>query len=379
MTPARRVAWRVLCDVEAGAFASDALDELLRPLDSRDAGLATELVFGVLRRRGQLDYLLNAAASRPVEDLDAVVRVAVELGAYQLRFLERIPPHAAVTESVELVKRSHKRSAAGFVNAVLRRLPPLPAKWPDEPTRCSIAAWILERWQRAYGAQTAAALAEAALLTPDTWVRIPPGQLVPSGLEPSTVPGCFRAPAGAPAGSRIQDISSQAIVPLLDLRPGQRFLDLCAAPGNKTAQALETPQLFAVACDASPSRIRNLLAECPRVRLDAGLPLPFPPVFDRILVDAPCSGTGTLSRNPEIKWRLTPDEIRRQSLRQKSILRSALDCLKPGGRLVYATCSLEPEENTEVVNEVAPSRVALKVSRLPGRDPGDGFHAAVLT
>lgn len=379
MTPARRVAWRVLCDVEAGGFASDALLELLNPLDSRDAGLATELVFGVLRRRAQLDYLLNLAASRPVAELDIPVRVAARMGAYQLRFLDRIPPHAAVGECVELVKQSQKRSAAGFVNAVLRRLPVVPEQWPDEPTRWSLPAWILERWQRVYGPETAAAIAGASLVTPETWVRIPPDQPVPLGLEPTAVSGCFHAPSGAPPGCRIQDISSQAIVPLLDLQPGQKFLDLCAAPGNKTAQALETPQLLAIACDASPARLRKLLAKSPRVRLDASLPLPFPPVFDRILVDAPCSGTGTLARNPEIKWRLTRDEIRRQAIRQKQVLRSALDCLKPGGRLVYATCSLEPEENAEVVNEVAPSRVILNIARLPGRDPGDGFHAAVLT
>ncbi|MGC4054675.1 MAG: hypothetical protein QM757_37980 [Paludibaculum sp.] len=134
----------------------------------------------------------------------------------------------------------------------------------------------------------------------------------------------------------------------------------------------------AVACDASATRLRTFLAPCPRVQLDAGKALPFGRVFDRILVDAPCSGTGTLARNPEIRWRLTPEEIGGQADRQIRILRKALACLRPGGRLVYSTCSLEPEENKEVVNRVAASRVQRVVQRLPGRDPGDGFFAAVL-
>jgi 16S rRNA (cytosine967-C5)-methyltransferase len=177
------------------------------------------------------------------------------------------------------------------------------------------------------------------------------------------------------------DIGAQAMMPLLDLRDGNLFLDLCAAPGNKTAIALETPGILAVACDASPRRLRQLLL--PRgaaalVRLDATRPLPFGPVFDRVLVDAPCSGTGTLARHPEIKWRLAPDDLARHAARQRSILRNALGCLKPGGRLVYVTCALEPEENGEILAAEAPGRVKETLLRLPGRDPGDGFHAAVV-
>lgn len=378
MTPARRAAFSTLLAVEGGSLASNVLDGLVRDLDSRDAGLAGELVFGTLRRRAQLHFLLAQRLSKPISSLDSEVRAALELGAYQLRFLSRVPPHAAVAESVDLVKRARKSSAAGLVNAVLRHLPPLPSHWPDSATRYSLPQWLLDRWTRAFGPD-ADAVAEAFLSPPLTYVRA----LAPvAGLTPTAVSGCYLVTGDVPPGARIQDISSQAVVPLLELEPGQTFLDLCAAPGNKTAQALETPLRLAVDCDASRKRLSNLVVApgaCARLQLNATCPLPFGAVFDRILVDAPCSGTGTIGRNPEIRWRLTPAEIARQAERQKSILCNALKCLKPGGRLVYSTCSLEPEENEDVVHAVAPGRVISTMTRLPGRDPGDGFKAAVLT
>jgi 16S rRNA (cytosine967-C5)-methyltransferase len=381
VSPSRRAAFEILLAVEAGGLTSTLLPERTATLDPRDAGLATELVLGVLRRRPQLHFLLDQRAARPAASLDLPVRLALELGAYQLRFLDRIPPHAAVGESVELVKQAGKRSAAGFANAILRRLPALPGAWPTDELHACLPAWLLARWQRQFGLEAALAAAGAALQTPPCYVRVPPGFEPPPGLETTTLPGCFLAPGGPPPRLRIMDIGAQAIVPLLDLQPGHRFLDLCAAPGNKTAVALETPNLFAVACDASPRRLRRLLLErgaAARVQLDAAQPLPFGPVFDRILVDAPCSGTGTLARHPEIKWRLLPGDLARHATRQRAILRNALACLKPGGLLVYATCSLEPEENKDILDAEAAGRVEQNVLRLPGRDPGDGFHAAVV-
>jgi len=166
-------------------------------------------------------------------------------------------------------------------------------------------------------------------------------------------------------------------VPLLRLGPGQTFLDLCASPGNKTAQALEIP-VKAIACDLHLSRARLLLPlGIPIVTLDAMKPLPFAACFDRILVDAPCSGTGTLARNPEIKWRLKPADIEDLQSRQIAILRNALDKLAPGGLLVYSTCSLEREENQDVV-ATSGATVVETMDRVPGRDPGDGFFAALL-
>lgn len=362
-----------------GGFASDLLETASRGLDPRDAGLAAAIVFGVLRRRLQLHWLIESVSARKARALDAPVRIALEMGAYQLRFLERVPPHAAVAESVELVKHARKSSAAGFVNAVLRKLPPLPPQWPDEATRWSMPAWILSRWTRFYGPEAASAIAAAALEEPPRYVRLRPGEQPGAGLRPTDVPGCYAVDGGPAPGAWLQDIGSQALIPLLALEPGHRFLDLCAAPGNKTAQAMETPLALAVACDSSLKRLQAFRVPAPRVLLDAALPLPFGPVFDRILVDAPCSGTGTLARNPEIRWRLAESDLARHAARQRAILASALRCLKPGGRLLYSTCSLEPEENEDVLKRVAPERVQTVVVRLPGRDPGDGFFAAVLT
>ena len=185
-----------------------------------------------------------------------------------------------------------------------------------------------------------------------------------------------RCPSAPAARTSVRRPSS----PLLELEPSHLFLDLCAAPGNKTAQALETPGLIAVACDSSAARLREFhAAGAHLVRLDAAQPLPFPRVFDRILVDAPCSGTGTLARNPEIRWRLKEADLAAHATRQRRILGHALNCLKPGGRLVYSTCSLEREENEDVVRTVAPDRVRAERLRVPSRHPGDGFYAAVLT
>ncbi len=316
-------------------------------LDSRDAGLASEIVLGALRVQSQLDFLIEHYSGRQAARLDAEVRIALRMGIYQLRYLERIPVHAAIHESVELIKRARKRSAAGFANAVLRKVDRQPVRWPSREIELAHPAWLLERWDRQFGPEAATAIALANLRRPQTYMR----------------------------GPRIQDIGSQSIVPLLDLSPGQTFLDVCAAPGNKTAQALESG-VRAVACDVHWSRLATMKSlGVDLVVLDAREPLPFRRRFDRILVDAPCTGTGTLARNPEIKWRLRAESIGELQQVQKLILGRALKALKPGGRLVYSTCSLEQEENEEVVG----AGVVRSVRRMPGRDAGDGFFGAVLT
>jgi 16S rRNA (cytosine967-C5)-methyltransferase len=376
---ARATAFEVLRLVARGGWAVDLLLDRTAALASRDAGLAEEIVMGSLRRQAQLDYLIGRLSGRRVEALDEEVRIALRMGIYQLRYLERIPPHAAVTESVELVKRARKRSAAGLVNAVLRKVDREPVAWPDRAAELSQPAWMLERWERQYGPETAAAIARANLERPEAFVRVPAGCPPPGpAFEPTDVPGCYRVLEGGAQGFRMQDIGSQSIVPLLDLEPGQTLLDLCAAPGNKTAQALESG-VRAVACDLHWKRLAGLAAlDCGLVLLDATRPLPFGQFFERILVDAPCSGTGTLARNPEIKWRLKPEDLDDLPGRQVAILRNALERLAPGGRLVYSTCSLEREENEDVVAAAAPGREARCWRRLPGQDPGDGFFAAVI-
>jgi 16S rRNA (cytosine967-C5)-methyltransferase len=349
--PARTLAFDILRRVETGAWASELLLAHSAGLDSRDAGLASEIVFGVLRYRAQLDFLIEHYSGRR-QKLDTEVRIALRMGIYQLRHLDRIPPHAAVADSVDLVKRAHKRSAAGFVNAILRQVDRDPVDWPNREIALSCPEWLIARWEAQFGTETAEAIARAALAEPEKYTR----------------------------GDRTQDIGAQSIVPLLQLEPGQTFLDLCAAPGNKTAQALEAG-VRAVACDRHfprLSQMRNVDARL--VVLDGTRPLPFARRFDRILVDAPCSGTGTLGRNPEAKWRFNPFDLPDLQARQVALLSNARAALAPGGLLVYSTCSLETEENTEVVAKAVPEGVVIEtIERLPGgRDPGDGFFAAVI-
>jgi len=355
--------------VEEGGYASDLLAIRCEGMPSRDAGLAGSIVLGVLRYRSQLDFLIERNSSRPVHKLDVEVLNALRMGVFQLRYLDRIPAHAAVGESVNLIKRARKRSAAGFANAVLRKVTRDAVPWPDRPTELCVPEWMLARWDRHYGREMAVGIARAALQTPQRYIRVPSGGEPPPGAAPTDLPGCYRAPD--PGNFRIQDIGSQSVVPLLRLEPGQRFLDLCAAPGNKTAQGVESG-VAAIACDIHLSRLSPMRRfGIPLVQLNAEQELPFAPVFDRILVDSPCSGTGTLAHNPEIKWRLTPEQILEMQKRQKRILENALKSLKPGGLLVYSTCSLEPEENEDVAGPAT-------MQRIPGQVEGDGFFAAAL-
>ena len=357
VSAAREVSFRILIKVNAGGYASDLLRYETATLDSRDAALAETLVFGCLRYQSQLDFLIDHFAGRSNRKLDLEVRIALRLGIFQLRYLDRIPAHAAVAESVELVKSARKRSAAGFVNAllrnVLRETKSTPANWPDRATELSLPSWMLERWESRYGTVAAHGIAAAALAEPAAYTN--------------------------PATGRRQDIGAQSIVPLLQIEPGMTMLDLCAAPGNKTAQALAAGGRV-TACDRYLRRLAEVPAEAARVVLDATEALPFSTRlkdarFDRILIDAPCSGTGTLARNPEIKWRLRPADLLVFQARQRKIIERALPHLRSGGLLVYATCSLEPEENEAVIQGF---RVVATLSRIPGRDPGDGFFAASI-
>jgi len=347
ISPARQVAFDVLRKVHQGGYASDLLLQRSAQLDSRDAGLASEIVFGCLRYQAQLDYLIGRRVPRPP---DPEVRIALRMGIYQLRYLDRIPPHAAVGESVELIKRIHKASAAGLVNAILRKTDRQLVPWPDRATDLSMPAFLLERWDRQFGKQTANRIAAAFLRPAETHIA---------------------------STGRVQDVGAQSIVPFLDLHPGQTFLDLCAAPGNKTAQAMECG-VRAIACDFHLHRLTQMRdLNCSLVVLDGTQPLPFRTKFDRILVDAPCSGTGTLGRNPEIKWRLQPSDLIDLHAKQVALVRQALEHLCPGGRLVYSTCSLEKEENEQVIREIPGAWQTSE--RLPGLNPGDGFFVAVCS
>jgi 16S rRNA (cytosine967-C5)-methyltransferase len=378
---------------------------LMRDLSSRDHGLASEIVLGCLRRQGALDAAIAACSRRKMEKLDPEVRAALRIGCYQLQYLDRVPAHAAISESVELVKQARKASAGPFVNAVLRKLAQTPRgeQAPGQVSEQAHPAWLVERWKRFYGEQLTAGILQANLSTPATYLRLNAAfpaaetlaQLAQEGIEtePTELAGCVKVLRGRPDTTvsysegriRIQDIGSQMVVPLLQLEASHRFLDLCAAPGNKTCQALEGrgTSRHAVAADRHAHRLLLMrqLATVPvdMIVLDGERPLPFRALFDRILVDAPCSGTGTLAHNPEIKWRLRPQDIADLAQKQIRLLTQALHVLAPAGLLVYSTCSLEPEENQEVVDAVLSTRTDCRagayLTRVPGRDAGDGFYA----
>src|SRR5580658_307525 len=395
ISAARKIAYEVLRRVEAeGAYASDLLhSELGARVKPEDAGLATELVMGVLRWRRLLDFLLERQLKKPVARLDLPVTLALRIGLYQLRFLERIPARAAVNESVELVKSARKTSAATLVNAVLRRaandsrVPAAKFLPQDIPVaeRLGILhshpTWMVERWLQRLGEEQTIALLDANNRAPrlscalhdlnqreeiftalqNAGLRIEPGNILQSAFAVSggspTRTESFRTGAIS-----IQDEASQTVPLLLDTRSGDRVLDLCAAPGGKTPPLIRAAGAkgTVVAADRHAHRLRAMREQFKRlaltrvrlVELDAASPLPFGVLFDRILMDAPCSGTGTLARHPEIRWRLNPEQLAEFHALQTSLLRSALQQVAPGGRLVYSTCSMEPEENERVVDEV---------------------------
>jgi 16S rRNA (cytosine967-C5)-methyltransferase len=418
ISSARRIAFEVLRRVEAeGAYASDLLHaELGGSVKPEDAALATELTLGVLRWRALLDFLLERQLKKPVARLDLPVAIALRMGLYQLRFLERIPARAAVNESVELVKRARKASAAPLVNAVLRRLAP-DAKAPAEKLLPSATlaerlailhshpVWMVERWLANAGEPRTVALLEANNRTPRLSCALHDlarseeilGSLQRTGLhaEPGRLlKAAFAVSGGSPTRTSafragdisVQDEASQAIPLLLDVRRGDRVLDLCAAPGGKTpplARAAGKSGLV-VAADRHAHRLRAMREQFTRlgldgarlVELDATKPLPFHIQFNRILVDAPCSGTGTLARHPEIRWRLKPEQLRDFHVLQTSLLAAALERLAPGGRLVYSTCSLEPEENEDVVAEALAG--APSIRRVEKSDPMRSISARLV-
>jgi 16S rRNA (cytosine967-C5)-methyltransferase len=398
---ARTIAFDVLLRVaKQDAYADDVLRaELGKTMKAEDAGLATELALGVLRWQRLLDFVIDRYLKKSANTADVEVRIALRLGAYQLLFLDRIPARAAVHESVELVKRARKRSAATLVNAILRKAAKeifpgnspadavaglLPADLPLADRigiQYSHPSWIVERWLRIYGDERTRSLLQA-----NNRVPVLSGYLLdPQRREDATQSlqraGCRIQPGrllrdawvlegGNPAASEavrcgwvaIQDEASQAVAHLVAADRGNTVLDLCAAPGGKTLLLARAagPQGHVVAADLHANRVRAMrerleLASVRNVEmvvLDGAQPLSFERPFDRILVDVPCSGTGTLARHPEIRWKLHAEDLKDLHDRQSRLLRNALPHLAPDGRLVYSTCSLEPEENEFVVREV---------------------------
>jgi 16S rRNA (cytosine967-C5)-methyltransferase len=415
VSPARAVAFEVLLRVEREeSYAAELLHSArLAKLPSRDHGLATELVMGVLRWQSLLDRRLAAASSQQLERLDGEVLAALRLGVYQLQFLSRVPARAAIFESVELVKAARKRSAAPFVNAVLRKIAGAGAenifaeigKSPDSMTLAQNAAhppWLVARWIEHYGLEATRQICIQDQTVPGTAIHIhddesrvdqfsqisqPDAELAAAGVQ--LAPGRLlsaarRVLSGDVTGTRayqegrvsIQDEASQLVALLVDC--GEKIvdctiLDCCAAPGSKTALlARRNPRAKVLATELHPHRARlmqnlNRLPNLHVIAADARhLPFSLSFTFDRILADVPCSGTGTLARNPEIKWRLKAEDLHDLQSRQVAILKSALVQLAMGGRLVYSTCSLEHEENEAVVEAALEGTAEFKVADLKG-------------
>ena len=399
VSSARSVAFEILLRVEREeSYAAELLHSVhLTRLSSRDHGLATELVMGVLRWQSLLDRRLAAASSQQLERLDGEVLAALRLGVYQLLFLSRVPARAAIFESVELVKAARKRSAATFVNAVLRKIAGTGAedifaeigKSPDSITLAQNAAhppWLVARWIEHYGLEATRQICIQDQTVPGAAIHIhddeSDAELAAAGVQ--LLPGRLlsaarRVLSGDVTGTRayqerrisIQDEASQLVALLVGR--GEKILDCCAAPGSKTALlAKRNPRAKVFATELHPHRARLLqnLNRLPNVHVVAAdarhLPFSLSFTFDRILADVPCSGTGTLARNPEIKWRLKAEDLRDLQLRQIAILKSALAQLAIGGRLVYSTCSLEREENEAVVEAALDGTAEFKVADFKG-------------
>jgi len=407
ISPARSASFEILSRVAAGKGNSDDLlhSALTAKLSPEDRNLATALVLGVLRWEIALDARIQSFLQRPDQRLAEPVAIALRLGAFQLLHLDRIPPHAALNESVELTRASENPHAVGMVNAILRKF--AAAKPPGRPIHESTAAiaqrlahpqWLVERWVARYGRSAAIRICEAGQREPEE-----------SGLYQDA------ADANLPridGGSRLVAELAAVFAP-----QARRVWDACAAPGGKTlVLANRLPEAKIIATDMSARRLAAMQARLEQYDYAAGVesevadatvPLSSLKDFDLILADVPCSGTGTLARNPEIRLRLEPADLARHAERQRRILRSALSRLAPGGRLLYSTCSLEPEECERVVesvmNETPSAEVVLVepvlqslhergilreplqeavegkyLRTLPGVHPMDGFFAALI-
>ena len=422
ISPARLAAFNILRQVETGAFSSVLLASEEPQLQPADRALCHELVLGVLRWQRYLDRIIEHFSKRRIESLDAAVRIALRLGLYQLRFLTRIPASAAVNESVSLVRVARLSSATAFVNAVLRRAireeeydPAAEVSDPLEriAVQTSHPVWLIERWARSFGIAEVEAFAKANNVVPPTAFRVVSTKANKSDVlaklseagatveSSEVVEGAWRV-SGATSLLRelsaageiyLQDEASQLVAQVVAVKPGERVLDLCAAPGGKTTLIADRSddRALILAGDLSATRLSTVIAtmrlheleSVKPVLLDATEQLPFAPhSFDKVLVDAPCSGTGTLRRNPEIRWRLSPADFARLAEQQKRIVKRAVEMVKPGGRLIYSTCSVEYDENEQVIQDVLASddrfRPLNTIRTWPHREGSDGFFIAVF-
>jgi 16S rRNA (cytosine967-C5)-methyltransferase len=403
MTDARQLAFKVLREIAGrDAYTDIALDRVLRqeeaqgiaardvvPRALRDRALATELVYGCVRRQRTLDTLIDQLGKKPARQQPPDLRLILELGLYQLRYLSQIPAAAAVHISVELAKVNGLTQLSGVVNGMLRQYLRAtasgtdPLKYPADPIQRfgivhSYPDWVVELWLNQFGEEETEKLCQWFNQPPTLDLRINPLQSsletvekeietqisrippLPQALRLNGKTGSIQNLPGFQAGKwTVQDASAQLVVHLLEPQPGETVIDACAAPGGKTTHIAELMQDRGIiwACDRVASRLRKVTENAARLRLHCiqtltgdSRDLPqFTRSCDRVLVDAPCSGLGTLHRHPDIRWRQTPQKVQELALLQQELLASAATWVKPGGILVYATCTLNPLENEEIV------------------------------
>jgi 16S rRNA (cytosine967-C5)-methyltransferase len=435
-TAARATALAVIRRVfEDDAWADRSLhaEATRRGLDARERALATRLVYGTVQRRGTLDHLIEALSRRSIDRLEPPVVAALRLGLYQLAYLDRVPAHAAVDASVELVKRDAPR-ATGLVNAVLRRgareaaerVAALPDATPAQAAlRHSHPEWVAQLWFATLGPEAARALmaadnepAEAALRV--NTLRADPAELaaalpvashpapgLPEGLVLDGPFDAFESPLWLQGRFMPQSRAAMTVGRLLEPRAGERVLDLCAAPGGKTTHlaALMSGQGRIVAVERHAGRADALRRTVARVGAESAVEVRTsdaagphePAAYDRVLVDPPCSDLGTLASRPDARWRKPADLPARLAREQLAILRAGADALRPGGTLVYSTCTISPAENEAVIAEFLAEhadfraddlrsdvplwdhgRVPGFLQTLPHRDGTEGFFIARL-
>jgi 16S rRNA (cytosine967-C5)-methyltransferase len=397
IAPARTAALHALRAIHAGR--SDLPSALARGRerlhDARDRALTLEIVTGTLRWQRALDHLIAGFSKRPLETLDEEVLLIVRLSLFQILHLDRVPAAAVVDDAVDLCRAVRHSGATGFVNAILRTalrnrgrlpLPARPDPTADQSARlaylgitCSHPEWLVERWLDRHGFEAAERWVHFNNTSPRLTLRVNRLRVTRDALRASLAadgivaePTAFAPygltvtsgnPLGAPAGGSfvVQDEASQVVARAVAARPGERVLDLCASPGGKTTDmAADMGDTgLVIACDVRSRRMRLLRdtvessgARSVRlVHVPASGALPFTAAFDRVLVDAPCSGLGTIRRDPDIRWHRSAIDLNDLAARQSQLLARAAGVVAPGGRLVYATCSSEPEENEQVVRD----------------------------
>lgn len=429
VTDTRVAAADTLADLRGGMLLDAAFDRRASALDARDRRWTQELVWGMLRRRGFIDHLLAPRVRGGIARLDGDLADLLRLGAYQLFHMGSVPPYAAIAQTVELAKHRHGMGASKLVNAVLRRLDrerdALDAALPSDPVEAlaveySHPRWLVARWVARWGAEETRALLEAnnreAPLIVRPWGVVREqleAMLESSGVEVHEAPlvadslllgpGTLLTSLGAFQQGRcfVQDPAATLVTQYAAIPAGAKVADLCAAPGGKTIELARTAS-YVTAADSSEARLTRLQETIDRLELDHVTAVVADArevslgTFDAVLVDAPCTGTGTFRRHPDARWRLRTSDLAVMAATQRAILRAAAQAVEPGGLLIYSTCSLEPEENDVQVESfladhpdwtlepppegAVPSSVldAGRLRVLPQRHGADGSFAARL-